>query len=81
MIFSQKRRVKASVCNPRSRLEDHQLFFSRMLPTAEKRRQLIDYYIANLLERPMAFFPHFQQVLSPNVRKPRCICLKCHRFI
>ncbi|CAF1434420.1 unnamed protein product [Adineta ricciae] len=67
VIFSQKRRVKASVCNPRSRLEGHQLFFSRMLPTVEKRRQLIDYYIANLLDRPMAFFPHFQQVLSAKM--------------
>ncbi|UJR22610.1 hypothetical protein I4U23_025651 [Adineta vaga] len=67
VIFSQKRRVKASVSNARRRLEDHQIFFSRMLPTVEKRRQLIDYYISTLLDHPMALFPHFHQVLSPNM--------------
>ncbi len=49
------------------RLNEHQIYFSREIPAAEKRRQTIDNYISNLLEHPVAFFEHFTQVLSPEV--------------
>jgi hypothetical protein len=69
VILSQKRRIKARVSNAQDHLDDHQLYFSRELPTAEKRRQLIDHYISALLDHPMAFFTHFNQILPPDVRK------------
>lgn len=55
--------------NVRHRLTDRQIYLSRELPTAEKRRQLIDSYISALLDHPMALFPHFNENLPGDVRK------------
>ncbi|CAF0770238.1 unnamed protein product [Rotaria sordida] len=66
IVLSQSRRIKANVSNIRNRLTDRQIYFSRELPTAEKRRQLIDSYISTLLDHPMTFFPHFNQTLPPD---------------
>ncbi len=52
-----------------NRLKEHQIYFSREIPAAEKRRQMIDNYISTLLDHPMAFFEHFNQTLSPEVFK------------
>ena len=56
------------VSNPRHRLRYHQLYFSRELPSAERRRQLIDSYLSTLLDHPMAIFPHFNETLPTDVR-------------
>ncbi len=53
--------------NIQNRLQEHQMYFSREIPAAEKRRQMIDNYISALLDHPMAFFEHFNQTLSPEV--------------
>lgn len=68
MLLSENRRVKATVSNVNHRLKEHQIYFSRELPAAEKRRQTIDSYVSALLDHPMAFFSHFNQILSPEVR-------------
>ncbi|CAF2816604.1 unnamed protein product [Rotaria sp. Silwood2] len=66
VVLSQNRRVKANVSNVRGRLTDRQIYLSRELPTAEKRRELIDNYISTLLDHPLALFPHFNQTLSAD---------------
>jgi hypothetical protein len=48
-------------------LKEHQIYFSRELPAAEKRRETIDNCISTLLDHPMAFFSHFNQTLTPDV--------------
>ncbi|CAF3164649.1 unnamed protein product [Rotaria socialis] len=67
VVLSQNRQVKASVRDIRSSLTDHQIYLSRELPTAEKRRQLIDSYISALLDHPLALFPHFNETLPPDL--------------
>jgi len=37
------------------------------LPTAEKRRQLIETYVSTILDHPIAFFSHFDKALEPEV--------------
>ncbi len=66
-MLAENRRIKANVSNIRHRLNDHQIYLSRELPTAERRRQLIDSYISTILDHPMAFFAHFNQTLPPEV--------------
>jgi hypothetical protein len=75
VLLSEHRRVKATASNVHQRLKEDQIYFSRELPAAEKRRQTIEKHISALLDHPMAFFSHFNEMLSPEV--------KCsfHRFI
>ncbi|CAF1250725.1 unnamed protein product [Rotaria sp. Silwood1] len=67
VVLSQNRRVKANVSNVRGRLTDRQMYLSRELPGAEKRRQLIDNYVSTLLDHPMTLFPHFNQTLPSDI--------------
>lgn len=69
MVPCQTRRIKATASDIRHRLKDRQIYFSRELPTAEKRRQLIDRYISTIFEHPVAFFTHFNQALEPEVNE------------
>jgi len=48
-------------------LKEHQIYFSREIPAAEKRRLMIENYISTLLDHPMAFFEHFNETLTPEV--------------
>jgi len=66
-LISENRRIKATVSNVQNRLKEHQIYFSKEIPAAEKRRQIIDNYVSTLLDHPMAFFEHFNQILSPEV--------------
>jgi len=66
-LISENRRIKATASNVQNRLKEHQIYFSKEIPAAEKRRQIIDNYISTLLDHPMAFFEHFNQTLSPEV--------------
>ena len=68
VLLSENRRVKATASNVHDRLEEHQIYFSRELPAAERRRLTIDGYISTLLDHPMALFPHFSETLPPEVR-------------
>ncbi|CAF4593495.1 unnamed protein product [Rotaria sp. Silwood1] len=67
VLISENRRIKATVSNAQTRLKEYQLYYSREIPAAEKRRQMIDNYISTILHHPMAFFEHFNQTLSPDM--------------
>ncbi len=67
MLISENRRIKATASNVQNRLNEHQIYFSREIPAAEKRREMIDNSITTLLDHPMAFFEHFNQTLTPEV--------------
>ncbi|CAF4025597.1 unnamed protein product [Adineta steineri] len=67
VLISDHRRVKSSVARVQSRFSDHQMYYSREIPAAEKRRRTIDKYISHLLEHPVAFFEHFSRMLSPEI--------------
>ncbi|CAF2714098.1 unnamed protein product [Rotaria sp. Silwood2] len=67
VLISENRRIKATASNAQTRLKEHQLYYSREIPAAEKRRQMIDNYISTILHHPMAFFEHFNQTLSPDM--------------
>ncbi|CAF0932185.1 unnamed protein product [Rotaria sordida] len=67
VLISENRRIKATASNVQTRLKEHQLYFSREIPAVEKRRQMMDNYIATILNHPMAFFEHFNQTLSPEM--------------
>ena len=68
VLLSENRRIKATASDVHDRLDEHQIYFSRELPAAERRRLTIDGYISTLLDHPMALFPHFSQTLPPEVR-------------
>lgn len=67
MLIAEDRCVKATASNVQDRLKEHQIYFSREIPAAEKRRHMIDNSISTLLDHPMAFFEHFNQALSNEV--------------
>lgn len=67
VLISEHRRIKESAKKANQRFTDDQMYYSRVLPAAEKRQQTIQNYITMLLDHPLAFFSHFSQVLSPEV--------------
>ena len=67
VLISETRRIKSSAAKPETRLKEHQIYFSKEIPAAERRRKAIDDYISTILTHPMAFFEHFNQTLTPEV--------------
>ncbi|CAF0743268.1 unnamed protein product [Didymodactylos carnosus] len=66
-IIDSTRLIKKNASNINSRLKPHQIYFSKELPAAEKRRNLVDRYISTLLDHPLAFFSHFNDALPSKL--------------
>lgn len=66
ILLSENRCIKSTASNVQDRLKEHQIYFSREIPAAERRRLMIENYISTLLDHPMAFFEHFNETLTPE---------------